>query len=34
MGHNKGKDNKKKRAVRRAKNDRIVAATAEAKHAV
>jgi len=26
MGHNKGKDNVKKRAVRRKKNDRIVAA--------
>jgi hypothetical protein len=29
MGHNKGKDNAKKRAVRRKKNDRIQAA----KHA-
>ncbi len=31
MGHNKGKDNAKKRAVRRKKNDRIVAAADAAK---
>lgn len=31
MGHNKGKDNVKKRAVRRKKNDRILAAKEAAK---
>ncbi len=33
MGHNKGKDNVKKRAVRRKKNDRLQAAKDAAKSA-
>jgi len=31
MGHNKGKDNAKKRAARRKKTERIVAAKAKTK---
>lgn len=33
MGHNKGKDNAKKRAIRRKKNDVVVTAKRKAKAA-